>query len=275
VTVTIRAATAADAGELAALYAAQRVFLRPFEPDRGDAFYTPGGQRARLADFERRRTADAAYPFVIVDDGVAAGMAVLSNVVRGSFQSANLGYWVAQERNGRGVATAAIALVLHEAFGSLRLHRIEAGTLVDNTGSQRVLLKNRFRPIGLAHAYLRIAGTWRDHVLFAKTAEEDSPPPEAAADVTVSSEDSRLVARRRGMTVGSATLSPFTVEVAEEAQCSGVGSALVAAAAEHAGPTGLRASAALADAALLTFLQRHGFVAEGVVDGRVALTRQQ
>src|SRR5947209_2157549 len=175
--VVIRGAEAADAEELAALYASQRSFLAPFEPDRGDAFYTPSGQRARLTDFARRRAADGSYPFVIVDDGDAAGMVILSNVVRGAFRSANLGYWVARERNRRGVASAAVALVLAEAFGPIRLHRVEAGTLVDNLASQRVLQRNRFRPIGLARAYLEIAGAWRDHVLFAKTVEDDVPAP--------------------------------------------------------------------------------------------------
>jgi ribosomal-protein-alanine N-acetyltransferase len=51
------------------------------------------------------------------------------------------------------------------------MHRLEAGTLVDNVASQRVLEKNGFERIGLARAYLRIAGAWRDHILFQRVAE--------------------------------------------------------------------------------------------------------
>jgi ribosomal-protein-alanine N-acetyltransferase len=51
------------------------------------------------------------------------------------------------------------------------MHRLEAGTLVDNVASQRVLEKNGFERIGLARAYLRIAGEWRDHILFQRVAE--------------------------------------------------------------------------------------------------------
>ncbi len=43
---------------------------------------------------------------------------------------------------------------------------MQAETLLHNTGSQRVLERNGFERIGLAPAYLRIAGSWQDHILF-------------------------------------------------------------------------------------------------------------
>ncbi len=51
-------------------------------------------------------------------------------------------------------------------FGQLGLHRLEAGTLLHNTPSQRVLARNGFRPFAVAESYLKIAGRWQDHVLF-------------------------------------------------------------------------------------------------------------
>ena len=60
--------------------------------------------------------------------------------------------------------------MIDHAFGQLDLHRLEAGTLVDNLGSQRVLEKNDFERIGLAPGYLKIAGAWRDHILFQRIA---------------------------------------------------------------------------------------------------------
>jgi ribosomal-protein-alanine N-acetyltransferase len=75
-------------------------------------------------------------------------------------------------RNGRGLASRALAAVVEEAFGPIGLHRLEAGTLVDNYGSQRVLEKNGFTRIGVAARYLKIAGEWRDHVLFQRTVED-------------------------------------------------------------------------------------------------------
>ena len=165
----IRPLAITDARPLAALYTENREFLAPLEPLRPDAFYTHEGQRRHIAQLTDRRTAGTAYPFVIVLAGRIAGAINLSNVVRGAFQSANVGYWVAETHNGRGVATRALALVCERAFGEIGLHRVEAGTLLDNYASQRVIEKNGFVRIGIAPRYLQIAGVWSDHVLFQKT----------------------------------------------------------------------------------------------------------
>lgn len=151
-----------DADELAALLVANRDFLAPFEPRRDEAFFTAAGQQERIE-------ASGSGAFAILSDGRIAGTVTISNVVYGPFRSANLGYWVAEPLNGRGLATKAVGEAVGIAFGDLGLHRLEAGTLVDNHASQRVLEKNRFDRIGLARRYLEIAGEWRDHLLFQRT----------------------------------------------------------------------------------------------------------
>jgi ribosomal-protein-alanine N-acetyltransferase len=94
------------------------------------------------------------------------GRVTLSNIVRGAFQSCNLGYWVGRDDNGRGFATAAVGDVVQVAFDDLCLHRIEAGTLLRNIGSQRVLERNGFVRYGIAPQYLNIAGSWQDHAMY-------------------------------------------------------------------------------------------------------------
>jgi ribosomal-protein-alanine N-acetyltransferase len=89
----------------------------------------------------------------------------------GPFRSATLSYWVVQRLNRRGLATRAVGEAVELAFGELDLHRLEAGTLIRNVASQRVLEKNRFERIGLARRYLQIAGEWQDHVLYQRTAD--------------------------------------------------------------------------------------------------------
>jgi ribosomal-protein-alanine N-acetyltransferase len=179
--VTIRPALRSDATALAALFSAQRGHLAPWDPRREPAFFTRAGQRARLVQVERERAAGTSHRFLILEGGELAGEVSVTNVVRRSFQSANLGYWVAGERNGRGVATAAVAAACAFAFDELELHRLEAGTLLNNTGSQIVLDRNGFRPFGVAQRYLRIAGSWCDHVLFQRTSEQPARPLGAAA----------------------------------------------------------------------------------------------
>jgi ribosomal-protein-alanine N-acetyltransferase len=95
----------------------------------------------------------------------------ISDLAYGPFRSANLGYWLAERLNGRGLATQAVGEAVEIAFGELDLHRLEAGTLVDNVASQRVLERNRFERIGLARRYFQIAGEWRDHFLYQRTAD--------------------------------------------------------------------------------------------------------
>lgn len=66
----------------------------------------------------------------------------------------------------RKVVQAALERCDHGSFDELGLHRIQAGTLVDNLRSQRVLERNGFVRFGLAPRYLHIGGTWQDHVLY-------------------------------------------------------------------------------------------------------------
>jgi ribosomal-protein-alanine N-acetyltransferase len=160
----IRRLVTGDADELTALLAANREFLAPYVPEQPAAFYAAGAQRERIARAE--------HLYGILDAGALAGTVALSNLVRGAFQSASVGYWVDRSRNGRGLATGAVAAVAEIAFEELGLHRLEAGTLVDNVASQRVLEKNRFTRIGIAPRYLHIDGAWRDHLLFQRTLED-------------------------------------------------------------------------------------------------------
>lgn len=164
----IRPVQPEDGEELAALYAANREFLAPFEPVRPPEFFTPEGQRERL----QRQLEGETHAFAILEGDAIAGTINLFGIVRESLQSGVIGYWVDVSRNGRGLATAAVGEILAYAFGSLDLHRVEAATLVDNVPSQRVLEKNDFDRIGLARKFLRIDDDWRDFILFQRIVDD-------------------------------------------------------------------------------------------------------
>ncbi len=168
----VRVVTAYDAPTLIALLRTDRAFLAPFEPERDDDFFTEAHQRELITTALARHAQGVVVPCVIVHDGVVVGRITISDIVRGPFQNGHLGYWVSQSHTGRGVATAAVAAVVRLAFGDLGLHRLQAGTLVHNTASQRVLAKNGFTRIGTAARYLRIAGRWQDHVLHQLLADQ-------------------------------------------------------------------------------------------------------
>ena len=170
----IRAFTFGDVAQLTALRVRNREFLAPWEPARTAAFYTDLGQQAEIERDLQEWSADRTYAFAIVEPGTEAirGRIALANVVRGAWDNATLGYFVDVEAGGRGLASEAVALAVRFAFGPARLHRVQAAVMPHNVRSRRVLEKNRFRHEGHAPRYLRLDGAWRDHDLFALTAEE-------------------------------------------------------------------------------------------------------
>lgn len=164
---TLRPVRIGDGAALARAYLANREHLAPWEPTRDESFFTSTWQEN---DAERCAT-DAAsgrsIRFVIEsDDGEIRGRMNLNNIVRGAFWSADLGYWVGVSRLRQGLASRAVERVAEYAREELRLHRLQAATLLHNIGSQRVLSGAGFERIGLAPKYLRIAGEWQDHLLF-------------------------------------------------------------------------------------------------------------
>jgi ribosomal-protein-alanine N-acetyltransferase len=63
--------------------------------------------------------------------------------------------------------TEALYVLFPFAFDRLGLHRIEAACLPHNLASRGLLQKVGFREEGHARQYLRINGSWQDHVLYA------------------------------------------------------------------------------------------------------------
>lgn len=156
--------------------------LARWEPTRTDDYFTSDAQHRVVADALTRHATGVAVPMVIITDGELAGRINIDDVVRGAFQSAHLGYWVDQDHQRRGVATAAVADAVRHAFDDLGLHRLQADTLEQNVASQIVLARNGFAEIGRAPRYLQIAGSWQDHVLHQLLNEPRSPT--SSADTT-------------------------------------------------------------------------------------------
>jgi ribosomal-protein-alanine N-acetyltransferase len=164
--VAIRPVCAADAQALADAYALNRGYLQPWEPIRAESHFTAEGQRTALAGALAEQDAGRRAFWLLMDGQRVVGRISLTDIVRGAFQNGHLGYWVADGFQGRGLATAAAQFVCTHADRELGLHRIQAGTLAHNFGSQTVLRRCGFTAIGTAEQYLKINGTWQDHVLF-------------------------------------------------------------------------------------------------------------
>ena len=111
-------------------------------------------------------------PFVIEYQGRLVGQLTVAGITWGSMCSGHVGYWVDREVAGRGVMPTAVALAVDHCFRSVGLHRIEVCIRPENGPSRRVVEKLGFREEGLRPRYLHIDGAWRDHLVFALTAEE-------------------------------------------------------------------------------------------------------
>ena len=164
--VSIRPLDVLDAPGLTAAYVRNRDYLLPWEPARPDDFYTIGGQQDTVARNMAEQASGRGCLWVLADGPDIVGRISLNNLIRGAFLSGDLGYWVAEGHQGRGVASAAVEAVCRMAINDLGLHRIQAGTLIDNVASQKVLERCLFTRIGVAPRYLRINGRWQDHILF-------------------------------------------------------------------------------------------------------------
>ncbi|MEO1475732.1 MAG: GNAT family protein [Pseudomonadota bacterium] len=149
-----------------------RSHLEPWEPAWPEAANGRPDWRARYTGWRaawQRGTGAAFFVFRLADDALL-GSVGLTSIRGGAANSAMLGYWLGSDFTGQGYMTEAVNLVVDWAFRSLGLSRIEAGTLPENTKSQKVLERCLFQREGVAREYLEIAGQRRDHVLYARLA---------------------------------------------------------------------------------------------------------
>lgn len=96
----------------------------------------------------------------------------VSNIVWGSACFCSIGYWIDQRYAGRGLMPLAVALTIDHCLQVIGLHRVEIAIRPENTNSLRVVEKLGLGEVGFAPRYLHIDGAWRDHRIFAVTAEE-------------------------------------------------------------------------------------------------------
>jgi [ribosomal protein S5]-alanine N-acetyltransferase len=166
--VVLRAPQMGDYPDWSALRERSRDFLTPWEPTWPADDLTRGAFRRRVRRYAEDLRADQAYAFFLFrkqDNALIGGM-TLANVRRGVAQAGSLGYWMGAPFAGRGYMTAAVEALVPFAFGTLRLHRLEAACIPSNTASVRLLERTGFVREGIARKYLCINGLWQDHLLY-------------------------------------------------------------------------------------------------------------
>ena len=211
----IRPTAPDDAAAQLALRRANREHTGPWDPARDESFYTEAGQRLELDLDQRSWAAGSAYAFAVLDTDLAdrlIGRVALSNVVRGPWQNATLGYWIDKDALGRGHATRAVRLVLRFAFEHAGLHRVQPAIIPRNARSVRVAEKAGFRLEGRALRYLKINGTWEDHDVYALTRRGLGGDGEAVRGADGGTPKA-IRRRRRPPPAGGRLVSPYDVGV--------------------------------------------------------------
>lgn len=172
--VILRPPTAADeAAFLAAMRASRKAHGPYLHPP-----LTPEAYRAYLGRLDERK-----YGYLACrrGDGAIVGWLNVSEIVRGALQGAFLGYGGVAAFAGQGYMTEAVRLVVREAFGTLKLHRLEANIQPDNLASIALVKRCGFEKEGFSERYLKIGGRWRDHERWAIRADSVPRAPRRRA----------------------------------------------------------------------------------------------
>ncbi|KTD62121.1 GNAT family N-acetyltransferase [Legionella spiritensis] len=111
------------------------------------------------------------YLLMTSDDRIA-GIFNVSEIVRGVFQSAYLGFYATVDYAGTGLMSKGLKMLLDKIFNELNLHRIEANIQPTNSSSIHLVTRNGFRREGFSPRYLKINNIWQDHFRFALTSED-------------------------------------------------------------------------------------------------------
>jgi [ribosomal protein S5]-alanine N-acetyltransferase len=101
---------------------------------------------------------------VELEDGTCAGWVVWRR--KGKFDNYEIGIALFPEHRGRGIGTEAQRQLVNYLFRTTTVHRLEAGTEIDNLSEQRALERVGFRREGLMRGLYFRDGSWRDSVVY-------------------------------------------------------------------------------------------------------------
>ena len=158
-----------DFREWVALRHSSAEFLQQWEPTWASDHLTRKSFTNRVYWAQRALSQGTAIPLFLIrrEDDALLGAVTLDNIRRGPAQAGTIGYWIGQPFARQGYMREAVTSVIHYAFTTLDLSRIESACLPENAPSRGRLEKCGYKYEGVAQSYLQIDGRWRNHVLYA------------------------------------------------------------------------------------------------------------
>lgn len=159
-----------DAAQLLRYQLENQQHLQPWEPFRNDEFFTLEAIKRRIEGMVHQMNEGNSLHLLIrgADGDAVIGECNFTNIVRGPFQACHLGFSVAASAQGKGLMYEALERAIEFFFGTYALHRVMANYRPENVRSGQLLKRLGFEIEGTARAYLKINGSWADHVLTSR-----------------------------------------------------------------------------------------------------------
>ena len=165
----LRSLTEADVKELYGLIEANRSYLAPWMP--WAAGQTVDGTAEFVRKSIKQEADDDGFQVAVIVDGAIAG--VLGHEVDRENRTTTIGYWLAEDQQGRGLMTAAVKRLLEHAFDELRLNRVGIEVAPNNPRSRALAERLGFREEGVLREAERFADDdYRDLVVYSMLASE-------------------------------------------------------------------------------------------------------
>ncbi len=165
----LRAPVQTDYRQWSELRYASKEFLAPWEPTWSPDHLSRKAFSNRVYWSQKNINGGTAIPLFMFrrEDDNLVGAITLDNIRHGPAQTGTMGYWIGHPYARQGYMTEALSAMVHYAFSTMDLSRIESACLPENVASRGVLEKCGYKYEGVAQAYIQINGRWRTHVLYA------------------------------------------------------------------------------------------------------------
>jgi ribosomal-protein-alanine N-acetyltransferase len=165
----LRAPAQTDYRQWSELRHASKEFLTPWEPTWSPDHLSRKSFSNRVYWSQKNINGGTSIPLFMFrrEDDKFVGAITLDNIRHGPAQTGTMGYWIGQPYARHGYMTEALLAMVHYAFSTMDISRVESACLPENVASRGVLEKCGYKYEGVAQAYIQINGRWRTHVLYA------------------------------------------------------------------------------------------------------------
>lgn len=164
-----------DAKKVLDFYLRDKELFEKYEPDRMPNFYTANYQKKILkweGNLLLKLESIRFYIFLKENSDIIIGTICIHNITKGIYSTCEVGYKFSSDFQHQGYATEALDLICNIIFKDLKLHRIEARVLPENTQSMKLLARLGFSCEGISRECIYLHGRWEDHYMYSKLNRE-------------------------------------------------------------------------------------------------------